>query len=360
MLYHLLYPLRDLVGGFNVFRYISFRTIWATITALIIALLLGPWLIRKLQELQIGQHIRELGPQSHRAKAGTPTMGGLLILFAVSVSTLLWGDLRNFYLWLALGLTVSFGAIGFADDYLKKVARRNEGGLSARAKFLLQAAVATAGAAALYFHPGYSTHLAVPFFKFVTPDLGWGYIPLAVFILVGTSNAVNLTDGLDGLAAGPFLVASAAYLILAYLSGNAKTAAYLQIFHVVGVGELTVFCGAMVGAVMGFLWYNSYPAQIFMGDTGSLALGGALGCVALATKHEILLTVVGGIFVVEALSVIMQVGFFKMTHGRRIFRMAPLHHHFELKGWAEPKVIVRFWIIAVILALVAFSTLKLR
>jgi len=360
MLYHLLYPLRDLVSGFNVFRYISFRTIWAVITALVIALVLGPWLIRKLQELQIGQHIRELGPQSHRAKAGTPTMGGLLILFAVTVSTLLWGDLRNFYLWLALGLTLGFGAIGFADDYLKKVARRNEGGLSARAKFLLQAAVATAGACAFYFHPGYNTQLAVPFFKLVTPDLGWGYIPLAVFILVGASNAVNLTDGLDGLAAGPFLVAAAAYLILAYLSGNAKTAAYLQIFHVVGVGELTVFCGAMAGAVMGFLWYNTYPAQVFMGDTGSLALGGALGCVALATKHEILLTVVGGIFVVEALSVIMQVGFFKMTHGKRIFRMAPLHHHFELKGWAEPKVIVRFWIIAVILALVAFSTLKLR
>ena len=360
MLYHLLYPLRDVLGGFNVFRYISFRTIWATLTALVIALVLGPWLIRKLRQLQIGQHIRELGPKSHLAKAGTPTMGGLLILFSVTVSALLWGDLTNFYLWLALLMTLAFGAIGFTDDYLKKIAKRNEGGLTARQKFLAQVAVGFAGALALYLHPGYNTQLAVPFFKFVTPDLGWGYIPLAVFILVGTSNAVNLTDGLDGLAAGPFLVASAAYLILAYLSGNAKTTAYLQIFHVVGVGELAVFCGAMVGAVMGFLWYNTYPAQVFMGDTGSLALGGALGCVALATKHEILLILVGGIFVVEAVSVIMQVGFFKMTHGKRIFRMAPLHHHFELKGWAEPKVIVRFWIIAVILALLAFSTLKLR
>ncbi|MCA1905504.1 MAG: phospho-N-acetylmuramoyl-pentapeptide-transferase [Desulfarculus sp.] len=360
MLYHLLYPLRDVLAGFNVFRYISFRTIWATLTALVIALVLGPWLIRQLRQLQIGQHIRELGPKSHLAKAGTPTMGGLLILFSVTVSSLLWGDLTNFYLWLALLVTLAYGAIGFTDDYLKKVAKRNEGGLSARQKLLAQVVVGCAGALALYLHPGYNTQLAVPFLKFVTPDLGWGYIPLAVFILVGASNAVNLTDGLDGLAAGPFLVAASAYLILAYLAGNAKTAAYLQIFHVVGVGELAVFCGAMVGAVMGFLWYNSYPAQVFMGDTGSLALGGALGCVALATKHEILLVLVGGIFVVEAVSVIMQVGFFKMTHGRRIFRMAPLHHHFELKGWAEPKVIVRFWIIAVILALLAFSTLKLR
>ncbi len=360
MLYHLLYPLRDVIGGFNVFRYISFRTIWATLFALAITLLLAPWFIRKLQEMQMGQHIRELGPQSHLAKAGTPTMGGALILFAITVSTLLWGDLRNFYLWLALGVTLGFGAIGFADDYLKKVARRNEGGLSARAKFLLQVLVGLIGAVALYLHPGYNTQLSVPFLKFVTPDLGWGYVLLAVFILVGTSNAVNLTDGLDGLAAGPVLIAAATYLILAYLAGNAKTAQYLQIFHVVGVGELTVFCGAVAGAVMGFLWYNAYPAQVFMGDTGSLSLGGALGVVALATKHEILLVLVGGIFVVEALSVIMQVGYFKATHGRRIFRMAPLHHHFELKGWAEPKVIVRFWIIAVILALLAFSTLKLR
>ncbi len=360
MLFHLFYPLRDVFGGFNVFRYISFRTIWAVITALALVLILGPWLIRKLQEMQIGQHIRELGPQSHKAKAGTPTMGGLLILFAVAVSTLLWGDLGNFYLWLALGVTMAFGAVGATDDYLKKVAKRNEGGLSARTKFLALSAVAVGAGVLLFHHPGYSTQLALPFFKLVVPDLGWGYILLAAFILVGTSNAVNLTDGLDGLCAGPVLVAAATYLVLAYLTGNIKTAAYLQIIHVNGAGELTVFLGAVVGAVMGFLWYNAYPAQVFMGDTGSLALGGALAAVALITKHEILLVLVGGIFVVEAVSVILQVGYFKATHGRRIFRMAPLHHHFELKGWPEPKVIVRFWIIAVILALLAASTLKLR
>ncbi|MCF8032081.1 MAG: phospho-N-acetylmuramoyl-pentapeptide-transferase [Desulfarculaceae bacterium] len=360
MLYHLLYPLADLFGGFNVFRYITFRTIYAAVTALAIAWLMGPWMIHKLQELQVGQYIRELGPESHKAKAGTPTMGGVLILFAMGVSVLLWGDLGNFYLWLALGVTLCYGLIGFADDYLKKVSKANEGGLSARTKFLALALVALAAGVALYLHPGYSTKLSVPFFKFVLPDLGWGYVPLAMFILVGTANAVNLTDGLDGLAAGPVLIAAGAYLVLSYLTGNVKAATYLQIFYVPGAGELAVFCGAVAGAVMGFLWYNTYPAQIFMGDTGSLALGGALGITAVSTKHEILLVLVGGIFVVETISVILQVGFFKMTHGKRIFRMAPLHHHFELKGWAEPKVIVRFWIIAVLLALVAFSTLKLR
>ena len=360
MLYHLLYPLRDIFGGFNVFRYITFRTIWAAITAMIIAMVLGPWLIRKLRELQMGQYIRELGPQSHQSKAGTPTMGGLLILFAVGVASLLWGRLNSFYLWLALGLTMSYGFIGFVDDYRKKVTHSNEGGLSARAKFSAQIILALIAAVALYLHPGYSTKLSVPFFKLVVPDLGWGYIPLAVFILVGASNAVNLTDGLDGLAAGPVLIAAATYLVLSYVSGNVKAASYLQILYVPGVGELAVFMGAVVGAVMGFLWYNAHPAEVFMGDTGSLALGGALGIVALATKHEFLLALVGGIFVVEAVSVILQVGFFKMTGGRRIFRMAPLHHHFELKGWAESKVIVRFWIIAVVLALMAMSTLKLR
>jgi len=360
MLYHLLYPLADLFGGFNVFRYITFRTIYAAVTALAIAWLLGPWMISKLQQMQVGQYIRELGPESHKAKEGTPTMGGVLILFAMGASVLLWGDLGNFYLWLALGVTLCYGLIGFVDDYLKKVSKTNEGGLSARSKFLALALVALAAGVALYLHPGYSTKLSVPFFKFVLPDLGWGYVPLAMFILVGTANAVNLTDGLDGLAAGPVLIAAGAYLVLSYLTGNIKTATYLQILYVPGAGELAVFCGAVAGAVMGFLWYNTYPAQIFMGDTGSLALGGALGITAVSTKHEILLVLVGGIFVMETISVIMQVGFFKMTHGKRIFRMAPLHHHFELKGWAEPKVIVRFWIIAVLLALVAFSTLKLR
>ncbi len=360
MLYHLLYPLRDVFVGFNVFRYITFRTIYAAVTALVIALVLGPWLIAKLQELQIGQHIRKLGPESHQAKAGTPTMGGVLILLSVLVSVLLWADLGNFYLWLAMGVTYGFGVVGFSDDWSKKVSKSNEGGLSAGKKFTALAVVSLAAAVSLYLHPGYSTQLSVPFLKFVVPDLGWGYVLLAVFILVGTSNAVNLTDGLDGLAAGPILIAMGTYLVLSYLSGNAKSAEYLQITFVPGVGELTVFCGAVAGAVLGFLWYNAYPAQVFMGDTGSLALGGALGIVALATKHEILLALVGGLFVVEALSVIMQVGFFKMTGGKRIFRMAPLHHHFELKGWAEPKVIVRFWIIAIILALLALSTLKLR
>jgi phospho-N-acetylmuramoyl-pentapeptide-transferase len=360
MLFHLLYPLRDIFGGFNVFRYITFRTIWAAITAMLIAMLLGPWLIRKLRELQMGQYIRELGPQTHRSKAGTPTMGGLLILLAVCTACLLWGNLYSFYLWVTLGLTVGYGIVGFVDDFRKKVSRSNEGGLKARTKFLLLIVLAAAAALALYLHPGYSTKLSVPFFKLAVPDLGWGYIPLAVFILVGASNAVNLTDGLDGLAAGPVLIASATYLVLSYVAGNVKTASYLQISYVPGVGELAVFMGAVVGAVMGFLWYNAHPAEIFMGDTGSLALGGALGMVALATKHEILLALVGGIFVVEAASVILQVGFFKLTGGRRIFRMAPLHHHFELKGWPESKVIVRFWIIAVVLALVAVSTLKLR
>ncbi len=360
MLYHFLYPLRDLFGAFNVFRYITFRSIYAAITALVIVWVLGPWVIRKLQDMQVGQFIRQLGPDSHQAKAGTPTMGGVLILGGTMISLLLWGDLGNFYLLAAMVVTLGFGAIGFLDDYLKKVSRANEGGLKARSKFLLQIVLSLAAALALYYHPGYSTKLSVPFFKLALPDLGWGYVLLAVFILVGTANAVNLTDGLDGLAAGPVLIAAATYLALAYVSGNIKTAEYLQIAYLPGVGELAVFCGAVVGAVMGFLWYNTYPAQIFMGDTGSLALGGALGMVALCTKHEILLALVGGIFVIEAVSVIMQVGFFKLTHGKRIFRMAPLHHHFELKGWAEPKVIVRFWIIAVMLALLAISTLKLR
>ena len=360
MLYHLLYPLRDLFVGFNVVRYITFRTIWAALTALAITLILGPWVIKQLRKMQMGQHIYELSPESHKAKAGTPTMGGILILGVVTVSTLLWGRWDNFYLWTGLAVTLGFGLIGFIDDFQKAVTKRNQGGLTPRGKMILQIVVALAAALALYLHPGYSTKLAVPFFKFVFPDLGWGYLPLAVFIMVGASNAVNLTDGLDGLAAGPILIASATYLVLAYLAGNIKAAGYLQITYLTGVGELSVFLGAVVGAVMGFLWYNAHPAEIFMGDTGSLALGGMLGFVALATKHEILLALVGGIFVLEAVSVILQVSFFKATKGKRIFRMAPLHHHFELKGWAESKVIVRFWIVAIILALVAISTLKLR
>ena len=359
MLYHLLYALHTQISLFNVFRYISLRTIYATLTALLITFLLGPKVIRLLQGHQIGQHIREEGPQSHFSKAGTPTMGGILILFAVAVATLCWADLTTPYVWLTLLVTLGFGFIGFMDDYLKLIKKRNKG-LSPRAKFVLQMLFALIPAIFLYYFLKYDTRLSIPFFKTVTPDLGWGYIPLTLVIIVGTSNAVNLTDGLDGLAIGPATIAFGTYLLFAYLAGHLKIANYLQIPYVPGAGELAVFCGAMVGAGIGFLWFNTYPAQLFMGDVGSLSLGAALGTVAVITKHEIILMLVGGLFLVEALSVIFQVGYFKVTHGKRIFRMAPLHHHFELKGWSEPKIIVRFWIIAVILSLVSISTLKLR
>jgi phospho-N-acetylmuramoyl-pentapeptide-transferase len=359
MLYHLLYALHTQISLFNVFRYITLRTIYATLTALLITFLLGPKVIRLLQVHQIGQHIREEGPQSHLSKAGTPTMGGILILFAVGVSTLCWSDLTNLYVWLSLLVTLGFGFIGFMDDYLKLIKKRNKG-LTPRAKFALQFLFALIPAVFLYVHFQYDTRLNIPFFKTITPDLGWGYMLLTLFIIVGTSNAVNLTDGLDGLAIGPATIAFGTYLLFSYLTGHLKIASYLQIPYVPGSGELAVFCGAMVGAGIGFLWFNAYPAQVFMGDVGSLSLGAALGTVAVITKHEIILILVGGLFVVEALSVIFQVGYFKMTHGKRIFRMAPLHHHFELKGWSEPKIIVRFWIIAVILSLLSMSTLKLR
>lgn len=359
MLYHLLFPLKSVFGGFNVFRYITFRSIFAILTALIICLLIGPWCIRKLKELQIGQYIREDGPQSHHSKAGTPTMGGLMILFAMLVSTLLWADLTNYYVWLMIFVSLGFGFVGFMDDYLKVIKKQNRG-LSGKAKLLWQTAVALLVSLWFFLYPGFQTTLTIPFFKELQPDLSWGFIPLAVFIIVGTANAVNLTDGLDGLAIGPVTIAAGFYLIFAYLAGHARIAAYLQIPYVRGVGELSVFLGALVGAGIGFLWFNAYPAQVFMGDVGALALGGVLGSVAIATKQEILLVIVGGLFVVEALSVIMQVGFFKMTNGKRIFRMAPIHHHFELKGWPEPKVIVRFWIIAIVLGLLSLSALKLR
>jgi phospho-N-acetylmuramoyl-pentapeptide-transferase len=359
MLYQLLYGLRDHYVGFNVFRYITFRTIYATLTALTICLLAGPWVIEKLREHQISQYIREDGPQSHLSKKGTPTMGGLLIIAAAATSTLLWMDLRARYVWVALTVMLGMGAIGFWDDY-RAVAYQHNKGLSGRGKLLCQAVVATAAALWLWASPSFQTTLMVPFLKYVHPDLGLFYVPFAVLVIVGASNAVNLTDGLDGLAIGPLTVAFSTYLLFAYFSGNIRIAQYLQIAYVSGTGELAVFCGALVGAGMGFLWYNAYPAQVFMGDVGSLSLGGALGAVAVMTKQEMLLLLVGGIFVVEALSVIFQVGYFKMTHGKRIFRMAPLHHHFELQGWAEPKVIVRFWIIAIILGLLSIGTLKLR
>lgn len=359
MLYHLLYPLKTVFGGFNVFRYITFRSIFAIITALMISLVIGAWFIRKLRELQVGQYIREDGPQSHHSKAGTPTMGGLMIILVLLVTTLLWSDLANPYIWLLILVTLGFATIGFLDDYLKVIKKQNRG-LTGRAKLVGQVLVALAVALGLYAIPGFTTTLTFPFFKQLQPDLGWAYILLAIFIIVGAANAVNLTDGLDGLAIGPVTIAAGFYLVFAYLAGNIKIATYLQIPYVRGVGELSIFLGALVGAGIGFLWFNAYPAQVFMGDVGALALGGILGTVALATKQEILLALVGGLFVVEALSVILQVGFFKLTNGRRIFRMAPLHHHFELKGWPEPKVIVRFWILALILGLLSLSALKLR
>jgi len=359
MLFDLFYPLHTTFSVFNVFRYITFRTIYASLTALLICWLLGPWVIRKLAQHQISQYVRTDGPPTHQSKTGTPTMGGLLILFAVIGATLLWGNLTNFFVWIVLLVTLGYGAIGFLDDYLMQVKKESRG-LRGSVKMLIQVVIGLLAAGLLYGRADFDTHVSIPFLKEVAPDLGWGYILFATGVIVGTSNAVNLTDGLDGLAIGPVTVAAATYVILAYVTGNVKIADYLQIHYVAGGGELAVFCGALVGAGMGFLWYNAYPAQVFMGDVGSLPLGAALGTVAVITKQEILLALVGGIFVVEALSVIFQVGFFKVTSGRRMFRMAPIHHHFELKGWPEPKVIVRFWIIAIILGLVAVSTLKLR
>jgi len=361
MLYELLYPLREHVGFFNVFRYITFRTAGAVLTALVLSLLMGPWFISTLRRLSVGQNIREVGPQSHLVKAGTPTMGGVLILFALVVSTLLWADLRSPFVFVALAVTVAFGAIGFTDDFLK-VRRRRNLGLSARAKFLSQALVAGLAGLVLLIDSErwqFAPTLTVPFFKDVAVDLGWFYVPFVMLVLVGASNAVNLTDGLDGLAIGSTLIAAGTYAIFTYVVGHRLVAEYLQVPFLPGVGEVTIFCGALVGASVGFLWFNCHPAEVFMGDVGSLALGGAIGMVAVLAKQELVLILVGGLFVAEALSVILQVGSFKLT-GKRIFRMAPLHHHFELRGWAEPKIIVRFWIIAAIFALVSLSTLKLR
>jgi phospho-N-acetylmuramoyl-pentapeptide-transferase len=358
MLYHLLYPLHTKFSALFVFKYITFRTIYATITALLISFLLGPWLIERLQRLQMGQSIRKLGPESHFKKEGTPTMGGVLILTAIVIPTLLWADLTNRYIWLTLLVTVGYGIIGFTDDLLK-VRKKNSDGLSPRQKMFWQLFIALAVGLVLYSYAAFPTTLSVPFFKSLRPDLGWLYVPFAMLVIVGASNAVNLTDGLDGLAIGPVIIAAGTYLLFAYLVGHANLATYLQITGVPGAGELAVLCGAMVGAGLGFLWFNSYPAQVFMGDIGSLALGGAIGTIAVITKHEIVLVIVGGIFVMEALSVIAQVTSFRL-YGKRIFRMAPIHHHFELKGWPEPKIIVRFWIISIILALIGLSTLKLR
>jgi phospho-N-acetylmuramoyl-pentapeptide-transferase len=343
----------------NVFRYITFRTIYAALTSLVLFFVLGDWAINKLRTKQMKQYIREDGPSSHFNKKGTPTMGGFFILAVVMVSLILWVTPNDFYVWVCAFVILSFGLIGFMDDYLKTM-RKSSNGLSARQKMGAQILAALIVALALYYHPAYDHHLYIPFFKNLKLDLGIWYIPVIVFFIVGFSNAVNLTDGLDGLAIGPIVIAFLSYVIFAYVTSNKNSAVYLQIPYVAGVGEVTVLCGAVVGAGLGFLWYNSYPAEVFMGDVGSLPLGALLGTVAVITKQELTLVLVGGLFVVEALSVIFQVGYFKLTGGQRIFRMAPIHHHFELKGWPESKVTVRFWIIAIILALLSLSTLKLR
>jgi phospho-N-acetylmuramoyl-pentapeptide-transferase len=358
MLYHLLYPMGSKLILFNVFRYISFRAVMATLTALMISYLLGRPVVDYLRAFQIGQTVRDDGPKSHLEKSGTPTMGGLLILFAMTFSCLLWTRLDNVYFWIVLGVTLSYGGIGFLDDYLK-VTKQSHRGLSGKRKLGLQLIIGCVVGFVLWMDPSFKTTLTVPFFKNFNPDLGIWYIPFVALVIAGASNAVNLTDGLDGLAIGPVMICGATYLLFAYVSGHLKLAQYLQVTYVPGSGELAVACGAMLGAGMGFLWYNTYPAEVFMGDVGSLSLGGLLGAMAVVTKQEILLVIAGGVFVIEAVSVILQVASFKAT-GKRIFNMAPLHHHFELKGWPEPKVIVRFWIISVVLALMAISTLKLR
>lgn len=358
MLYYILYSLHDYHSFFNVFRYITLRTIYAILTALILSLVIGPYMIEFLKRYQIGQVVRQNGPSSHLSKSGTPTMGGLLIIMVVLFATLSWMDLSNLYVWLVLFALIGFGLIGFTDDYLK-VVRKESAGLSGRYKFSLQVIVASVIAYILYSLPGYSTKLTVPFLKNINPDLGWFYIPLVIIIIVGASNAVNLTDGLDGLAIGPIIVATMIYTIITYAAGHAKIANYLLIPFVSGSGELAILCGAVFGASLGFLWFNTYPASVFMGDVGSLPLGALLGSVAIISKHELLLMIVGGIFVLETVSVIFQVASFKL-HGKRVFLMAPLHHHYELKGWQEPKIIVRFWIISIMLGLLALSTLKLR
>ena len=376
MFYYFYIKLHNQLHILNLFRYITFRTAYASLTALLLSLLVGPWVVRVLKRFQIGQYVREDGPQSHMSKAGTPTMGGVLINLCIFVPTLLWSDLSNVFVWLVLGVTAAFAAIGFWDDY-QKVRKRKNLGLTGRTKFLLQILVSFVfGVVLILFSASgyYSTTLTVPFFKKFRPDLlitsflsrSWTYplafIPFLFFVIlvvVGSSNAVNLTDGLDGLAIGCVIIAASALTMLTYVTGHAVFSEYLDLQHLPRVGELTIFCGSMVGSSLGFLWYNAYPAEIFMGDVGSLALGGAIACVAVLIKQELLLPFIGGIFVLEALSVIIQVVSFKLR-GKRVFRMAPIHHHFELTGWKESKIIVRFWIAALVFALLALTTLKLR
>ncbi len=359
MFYWLLYPLHTEVGWLNVFKYITFRSIGAAVTAFLVVVWVGPFFIRWLKSRQIGQVVRDDGPSTHLCKKGVPTMGGVLIILAMVVSSLLWTDLSKGLIWLLILVTVCFGFIGGFDDW-KKITKADSSGLSARGKLIFQLLVGSLVGLYLLLHSEYDGKLLVPFFKDFSPDLGWWYVPLAMLVIVGTSNAVNLTDGLDGLVAGPLMISSVVYMVFAYAAGNTIIANYLQIPFVSGADEVAVFCAAMFGACLGFLWFNAYPAQIFMGDVGSLALGGALGTIAIITKQELLLAIVGGIFVAEALSVIIQVGYFKVTKGKRVFLMAPVHHHFEKQGWAEPKVVMRFWIVSIILGLLALATLKLR
>jgi phospho-N-acetylmuramoyl-pentapeptide-transferase len=359
MLYHLLYSLRHMVGGFNVFKYITFRSAGAVLTALIVSFLFGKPVIAWLRRLKVGQHVRDDGPQTHLSKQGTPTMGGILIIISLVAATALWSDLTNKYVWVVLFSVVTFGGIGFWDDYLKVVKKRSKG-LSAAHKFGLQI-LASIVIGVFLFNPDdpYSAQVSVPFIKQFFINLGWFYIPFVSIVIVGSSNAVNLTDGLDGLAIGLVGIAATANAVIVYLGGNKVIADYLKILYIPGSGELAIFCGALLGASLGFLWYNAHPAEVFMGDVGSLSLGGALGTLAVVTKHELILVVTGGIFVVETLSVAMQVASYKLT-GKRIFKMAPIHHHFEQIGWPESKVITRFWIVGIILALISLSSLKLR
>ena len=377
MLFHLLYGvLGEKVGWLRVFGYTSTRILAAAITALLLSFFIGPWFIERLKSRQIGETIRSDGPETHQKKAGTPTMGGSLILFCLAVSTLLWCDLRSEFVWLALSVTIAFGAIGFADDYAK-VSKKNKKGISGKLRLVLEFSVAAAAMAFVFYSNLMPTevrlHLQLPFTNFNDQDLtmpAWLYMSFGAFVVVGTANAVNLTDGLDGLAIGPSIMNAGTFLIFAYISGTSATllvkngeavtlAKYLHVAHIEGVEELAIFAAALFGTGIGFLWYNAYPAQVFMGDVGALGLGGAIGMLAVLTKNELVLVIVGGLFVFEALSVVIQVGSFK-TRGKRVFRMAPIHHHYEKKGWEEPKIIVRFWLISLLLALVALGTLKMR
>jgi phospho-N-acetylmuramoyl-pentapeptide-transferase len=360
MLLYLANLLMSVEGPFRVFHYLTLRAILGVLTALLIAFMVGPWMIQKLSRKKIGQSIRELGPQSHYEKKGTPTMGGTLILVAVAISTLLWADLSNRYIWVILLVTLGYGVVGFVDDY-RKVVKNNSDGLSAKEKYLWQSVIGLGAALFLYNTATVAaeTQFFVPFFKDVTLNMGWFYVVMVYFVIVGTSNAVNLTDGLDGLAIMPTVMVAGGLAVFAYLSGHIEFAEYLAIPFLPHSGELVVFCGALVGAGLGFLWFNAYPAMVFMGDVGALALGAALGLLAVLVRQEIVLMIMGGVFVMETVSVMIQVASFKLT-GKRVFRMAPIHHHFELKGWPEPRVIVRFWIITVILVLIGLTTLKLR